>query len=124
MSVGLVHVKFVSWLKNRRLQGGYAASDVIVAKGLSVVYDVDSPTRRIMENEGLFTKMQENTLHRPPSQGQSVAPRAPKIIRRLKVDQYDRWCNDHPCLFSEQTPRGFESASLASPRTGLCLRLD
>ncbi|GBN61588.1 hypothetical protein AVEN_47844-1 [Araneus ventricosus] len=33
----------------------------IVAKGLSVVYDVDSPTSRIMENEGLFTNMQENT---------------------------------------------------------------
>ncbi|GBL88961.1 hypothetical protein AVEN_189227-1, partial [Araneus ventricosus] len=36
----------------------------IVAKGLSVVYGVNSPTRRIMENEGLFTNMQENTQHR------------------------------------------------------------
>ncbi|GBM36882.1 hypothetical protein AVEN_82865-1 [Araneus ventricosus] len=35
-----------------------------VAKGLSVVYGINSPTRRIMENEGLFTDMQENTEHR------------------------------------------------------------
>ncbi|GBN31227.1 hypothetical protein AVEN_275344-1 [Araneus ventricosus] len=33
----------------------------IVAKVLLWVYGVNSPTRRIMENEGLFTNMQENT---------------------------------------------------------------
>ncbi|GBN64442.1 hypothetical protein AVEN_243948-1 [Araneus ventricosus] len=33
----------------------------IVAKFLLWVYGVNSPTRRIIENEGLFTNMQENT---------------------------------------------------------------
>ncbi|GBN75101.1 hypothetical protein AVEN_142815-1 [Araneus ventricosus] len=36
----------------------------IVTKIVLRMYGVSSPTRRIMEKEGLFTKIQENTKHR------------------------------------------------------------
>ncbi|GBN89120.1 hypothetical protein AVEN_82907-1 [Araneus ventricosus] len=42
-------------------QGVIKKNQNIVAKVYLWVYNVNSPTRRIMENEGLFTNMQENT---------------------------------------------------------------
>ncbi|GBM22982.1 hypothetical protein AVEN_172330-1 [Araneus ventricosus] len=37
------------------------SANVLLHKILPWVYGINSPTRRIMENEGLFTNMQENT---------------------------------------------------------------
>ncbi|GBN21433.1 hypothetical protein AVEN_138786-1 [Araneus ventricosus] len=47
-----------------KFMNGYLSLDHIVAEVLLWVCGLNSPTRRIMENEGLFTNMQENTYHR------------------------------------------------------------
>ncbi|GBM95499.1 hypothetical protein AVEN_101486-1 [Araneus ventricosus] len=47
-----------------KIRGLEVDSNDSVTKVFLWVYGVNSPTRRIMENEGLFTNMQENTWYR------------------------------------------------------------
>ncbi|GBM82160.1 hypothetical protein AVEN_173448-1, partial [Araneus ventricosus] len=48
---------------NSAVGRGTTFFDSIVAKVYLWVYGVNSPTRRIMENEVLFTNVQENMQH-------------------------------------------------------------
>ncbi|GBN36950.1 hypothetical protein AVEN_101572-1 [Araneus ventricosus] len=59
----------------------------IVAEVLLWVHGVNSPTLRIMENEGLFTNMQENSYHR----GQSRPAWHPGDLNDSSTARVLRW---------------------------------
>ncbi|GBN51660.1 hypothetical protein AVEN_98834-1 [Araneus ventricosus] len=56
-----VSVAATGMFSSMDIDSSYSSFCMLLHKILPWVYDVNSPTRRIMENEGLFTNMQENT---------------------------------------------------------------